>query len=85
VARTRIVGMPLSGTKRGLAVKLLRALSDQNPLNGVSGGRTYDAVIATCAEKGKASKSGICDLPFEIPSFAGTDFGVVISRSVQTR
>src|SRR6266545_7104898 len=67
--------MPLSGPKRGPVDQILRAL------NGVSGGRTYDAVIATCTEKGNASKleSVICHL--EIPSFARTDFTVVIPGS----
>jgi hypothetical protein len=41
---------------------------------------TRDGVIASCAAK--ASKSGICDLPFEIPSLRG--FAVVIPKRLYT-
>ncbi len=50
------------------------------PKNGVAGGRTYDAVIVTCAEQGKASTV----LTFNAADFAalGKDFAVVIPGSV---
>jgi hypothetical protein len=56
-------------------ILLLRA-----PKNGVAGGGTYDAVIDTCAEQGKASTV----LTFNAGDFTalGKDFTVVIPGSV---
>jgi predicted nucleic acid-binding protein len=50
------------------------------PKSGVAGGRTYDAVIGTCAEQGKASTV----LTFNAGDFTalGKNFAVVIPGSV---
>jgi hypothetical protein len=56
------------------------ALLQLAPKNGVAGGRTYDAVIGTCAEQGKTSTV----LTFNAGDFTalGKDFPVVIPGSV---
>jgi hypothetical protein len=43
-----------------LNAKLFEALLQLAPKNGVAGGRTYDTVIGTCAEQGKASTVLLC-------------------------
>jgi hypothetical protein len=50
------------------------------PEGGIAGGRTYDAVIRTCAERGKASTVPTSNAG----DFAalGKDFAVVIPGSV---
>jgi hypothetical protein len=50
-----------------LNAKSFEALLQLAPKNGVAGGRTYDAVIGTCAEQGKASTV----LTFNASDFAG--------------
>ena len=49
------------------------------PKNSVAGGRTYDAVIGTCAEQGKASTV----LTFNTSDFTALDrdFAVVVPGS----
>jgi hypothetical protein len=44
-----------SVTVIALTAKAYEALLRLAPERGVAGGRTYDAVIGTCAERGKAS------------------------------
>lgn len=60
---------------RSYASLLLRA-----PKNGIAGGRTYDAVIGACAERGKVSTV----LTFNAGDFTalGQDFAVVIPGTV---
>ena len=63
-----------------LTAKSYEALLRLAPEKGVAGGRTYDSVIGTCAERGKASTV----LTFNAGDFAalGKDFAVVIPGSV---
>ena len=63
-----------------LTPKSYDALLRLAPKIGVAGGRTYDAVIGTCAEQGKASTV----LAFNAGHFTslGKDFAVVIPGSV---
>ena len=69
-----------SVTVIALTAKSYEALLRLAPKNGVAGGRTYDAVIGTCAEQGKASTV----LTFNAGDFAalGKDLAVVISGNV---
>ena len=69
-----------SVTVIALTAKAYEALLRLAPEKGVAGGRTYDAVIGTCAERGKASTV----LTFNAGDFAalGKDFAVVIPGSV---
>jgi predicted nucleic acid-binding protein len=65
-----------SSTVIALKAKSYEALLQLAPKNGVAGGRTYDAVIGTCAEQAKVSTV----LTFNAGDFAalGKDFAVVI-------
>jgi predicted nucleic acid-binding protein len=69
-----------SATVIALTAKSYAALLQLAPKNGVAGGRTYDAVIGTCAEKGKASTV----LTFNAGDFAalGKEFSVLTPGSV---
>ena len=69
-----------SVTVIALTAKAYEALLRLAPEKGVAGGRTYDAVIGTCAERGKASTV----LTFNAGDFTalGKDFAVVIPGSV---
>jgi predicted nucleic acid-binding protein len=69
-----------SVTVIALTAKTYEALLRLAPEKGVAGGRTYDAVIGTCAERGKASTV----LTFNAGDFValGKDFAVVIPGSV---
>jgi predicted nucleic acid-binding protein len=69
-----------SSTVIALKTKSYEALLQLAPKNGVAGGRTYDAVIGTCAEQAKVSTV----LTFNAGDFAalGKDFAVVIPGSV---
>jgi hypothetical protein len=69
-----------SATVVALNAKSYEALLQLAPKNGVAGSRTYDAVIGTCAEQGKASTV----LTFNGGDFRalGKDFAVVIPGSV---
>jgi len=69
-----------SVTVIALTPKSYDALLRLAPKIGVAGGRTYDAVIGTCAEQGKASTV----LAFNAGHFTslGKDFAVVIPGSV---
>ena len=69
-----------SVTVIALTAKAYEALLRLAPEKGVAGGRTYDAVIGTCAERDKASTV----LTFNAGDFAtlGKDFAVVIPGSV---
>jgi predicted nucleic acid-binding protein len=71
-----------SATVIALNAKSYEVLLQVAPKIGVAGGRTYDAVIGTCAEQGKASTV----LTFNAGDFTalGKDFAVVIPGSVQT-
>lgn len=68
-----------SVTVIALTAKSYEALLRLAPKKGVAGGRTYDAVIGTCAEQGKASTV----LTFNAGDFTalGKDFAVVIPGS----
>jgi len=63
-----------------LTAKAYEALLPLASEKRVADGRTYDAVIGTCAEHGKASKV----LTFNAGDFAalGKDFAVMIPGSV---
>jgi predicted nucleic acid-binding protein len=69
-----------SATVIALTAKSYAALLQLAPKNGVAGGRTYDAVIGTCAEQGKASTV----LTFNAGDFAalGKEFSVLTPGSV---
>ena len=69
-----------SVTVIALTAKAYEALLRLAPEKGVAGGRTYDAVIGMCDERGKASTV----LTFNAGDFAalGKDFAVVIPGSV---
>jgi predicted nucleic acid-binding protein len=69
-----------SATVVALNAKSYTSLLLRAAKNGVAGGRTYDAVIGTCAEQGKASTV----LTFNAGDFTGLgkDFAVVIPGSV---
>jgi len=69
-----------SATVIALNAKSYEALLQLAPKKGMAGGRTYDAVIGTCAEQGKASTV----LTFNAVDFTalGKDFAVVIPGSV---
>jgi len=62
-----------------LKAKSYEALLRRGPKNSVAGGRTYDAVIGTCAEQGKASTV----LTFNTSDFTALDrdFAVVVPGS----
>ena len=72
-----------SVTVIALTAKSYEALLRLAPKNGVAGGRTYDAVIGTCAEQAKASTV----LTFNAADFTAVakDFAVVIPGSVLGR
>ncbi len=63
-----------------LNAKSYEVLLQLAPKNGVAGARTYDVVIGTCAEQGKASTV----LTFNAGDFTalGQDFAVVTPGSV---
>ena len=69
-----------SVTVIALTAKSYEALLRLAPKKGIAGGGTYDAVIGTCAEQGKASTV----LTFNAGDFMalGNDFAVVIPGSV---
>lgn len=69
-----------SATVIALSAKSYQALLRLAPKKGVAGGRTYDAVVGTCAELGKASAL----LTFNAGDFTalGMDFAVVIPGNV---
>lgn len=69
-----------AATVIALNAKSYEALLRLAPKNGVAGGRAYDAVIGTCAERGNAATV----LTFNADDFAalGKDFAVVIPGSV---
>jgi hypothetical protein len=69
-----------AATVIALNAKSYTSLLVRAPKNGVAGGRTYDAVIGTCAEQGKASTV----LTFNAGDFTdlGKGFAVVIPGSI---
>jgi predicted nucleic acid-binding protein len=69
-----------SVTVIALTAKSYEALLRLAPKKGVAGGRAYDAVIGTCAERGTASTV----LTFNAGHFTalGKDFAVVVPGSV---
>ena len=69
-----------SVTVIALTAKSYEALLRRAPKQGIAGGRTYDAVIGTCAEQGTASTV----LTFNAGDFTalGKDFAIVVPGSV---
>ena len=69
-----------SATVVALNAKSYASLLLRAPKNGIAGGRTYDAVIGACAERGKISTV----LTFNAGDFTalGQDFAVVIPGTV---
>jgi predicted nucleic acid-binding protein len=69
-----------SATVVALNAKSYETLLQLAPKSGVAGGRTYNAVIGTCAEQGEAAAV----LTFNAGDFIalGKDFAVVIPGSV---
>jgi predicted nucleic acid-binding protein len=69
-----------SATVVALNAKSYASLLLRAPKNGIAGGRTYDAVIGACAERGQVSTV----LTFNAGDFTplGQDFAVVIPGTV---
>lgn len=60
-----------------LEAKSYRALLRRAPRQGVAGGRTYDAIIAECARRAKATTLLTFNISHFMP-FAGTGLEIVV-------